>query len=80
MDGQLPGEAGAAGTSLGPLNPQQIERRVDSTCRGRRITRRPRHEISSRKRKKANRSLEDGWLFFFVPIVAEAVSVLKEAG
>jgi len=32
------------------------------------------------KEKKANRSLEDGWLFFFVPIVAEAVSVPKEAG
>jgi len=36
--------------------------------------------LLSPQKKKANRSLQDGWLFFFVPIVAEAVSVLKEAG
>jgi hypothetical protein len=36
--------------------------------------------LLSPQKKKANRSLEDGWLFFFVSIVAEAVSVLKEAG
>jgi hypothetical protein len=36
--------------------------------------------LLSRQKKKANRSLEDGWLFFFVPIVAEAVSIPKEAG
>jgi hypothetical protein len=54
MDGQLPGEAGASE----PVNPQQMERGVDSACCSRRITKRLRHEISSpRKRKKANRSL-----------------------
>ena len=36
--------------------------------------------LLSRNRKKANRSLEDGWLFFFVPVDAKTVSVLKEAG
>ncbi|PYU73412.1 MAG: hypothetical protein DMG49_06155 [Acidobacteria bacterium] len=39
-----------------------------------------RQEISyARKRKKANRSLRT-LAFFFVPIAAETLSVLKEAG
>jgi hypothetical protein len=81
IDGQLPGEAGAAGTSSEPVNPQQFERRVDSTWRRRRITKRLRQEISSPPQKKKGQPLsQDGWLFFFVPIAAEAVSVLKEAG
>jgi hypothetical protein len=40
-----------------------------------------RHEISSPPQKKKGQPLsQDGWLFFFVPIAAEAVSTLKEAG
>jgi len=31
-------------------------------------------------KEKSQALSQDGWLFFFVPIVAEAVSVLKEAG
>jgi hypothetical protein len=80
MYGQLPGEAGAAGTSLGPVNPQQIERRVIQLAaaegsRGGRGTKSP-----LPAKEESQPSLEDGWLFFFVSIVAEAVSVLKEAG
>ncbi len=47
----------------------------------RRTTKRLRQKIwHSRKRKKANRSLRTVGFFFFVPIVAETLSVLKEAG
>jgi len=32
------------------------------------------------QKKKGQPLSQDGWLFFFVPIAAEAVSLLKEAG
>src|SRR6266436_4924794 len=36
--------------------------------------------LPSPQKKKGQPLSQDGWLFFFVPIVAEAVSALKEAG
>jgi hypothetical protein len=38
-----------------------------------------RNVISAAKEKEPTLS-QDGWLFFFVPVAAEAVSALKEAG
>jgi hypothetical protein len=78
MDGQLHGEAGAASTASEPVNPQQTERAVNSTWGSRRITRRL--EISSPQKKKGQPLSQDGWLSFFVPIAAESMSALKEAG
>jgi hypothetical protein len=40
-----------------------------------------RNEMSFPTQKKKSQPLsQDGWLFFFVPVAAEAVSALKEAG
>ncbi len=47
----------------------------------RRTTKRLRPEDMAFPEKKKGQPLsQDGWLFFFVPIVAETLSVLKEAG
>ncbi len=47
----------------------------------RRTTKRLRPEdLAFPEKKKGQPLSQDGWLFFFVPIVAETLSVLKEAG
>jgi len=77
----MAGEVGACQPPLNRYNPEPVEGWIDWPMHSRRTRKRRRQKIwHSRKRKKANRSQEDGWLFLFVPIVAETLSVLKEAG
>jgi len=69
---QLPG----TGTIL-----NQLRARIDSSCTAE--ARQSGYALKiwhSRKKKKGQPLSQDGWLFFFVPIVAEILSVLKEAG
>jgi hypothetical protein len=37
-------------------------------------------DLAFPQKKKGQPLSQDGWLFFFVPMVAETLSVLKEAG
>jgi len=37
-------------------------------------------DLAFPQKKNGQPLSQDGWLFFFVPIVAETLSVLKEAG
>jgi len=76
----MAGQAGACQPPRTGTILNQLRARIDSPC-SRRTTKwlRP-EDLAFPQKKKGQPLSQDGWLFFFVPIEAEILSVLKEAG